>query len=136
LSRNAIPPRALAVWCGLLVLAFVNGTLREVALMPSLGEAPAHAVSSVTLSAAILVLAWSTIRWVHPVTAADAWRIGALWLAMTLAFEFLAGHYVFGNTWATLWADYDVLHGRLWIVVLITTFVAPVVAAASARQRI
>jgi len=55
--------------------------------------------------------------------------IGVLWLVLTLAFEFLAGHYVFGNPWSRLWTDYDVLRGRIWILVLVTTLVAPVIAA-------
>jgi hypothetical protein len=44
---------------------------------------------------------------------------------MTVAFELLAGHYLFGNTWERLLADYNVLRGRIWVLVLITTFLAP-----------
>jgi hypothetical protein len=121
--------RALAVWLGLLVLAVVNGAFREAVLVPRFAETAAHAISSLTLSAAILGLSWCAIRWMRPRSAADAWRIGAVWLALTLAFEFLAGHYVFGTPWPQLRADYDVLHGRLWVLVLVTTTVAPVIAA-------
>ena len=117
--------RAVVAWCGLLVLAFVNGAVREAALVPVLGDTVAHAVSSITLSAAILVLAWATIGWIAPASAAAAWQVGALWLALTLAFEFLAGHYLFGNPWNRLLADYNVLRGRIWIVVLLTTLCAP-----------
>jgi hypothetical protein len=46
-------------------------------------------------------------------------------VALTLAFEFLAGHYLFGNPWSRLLEDYDVFRGRIWILVLITTAVAP-----------
>ena len=54
----------------------------------------------------------------------DAWTIGVMWLAMTLAFEFLAGHYFFRTPWATLLADYNLLAGRLWILVLVATVTA------------
>jgi hypothetical protein len=121
--------RGLVVWCGLLVLAIVNGALREATLVPSIGDAPAHAVSSLTLSAAILALSWLTIGWIAPASSLDAWRIGGLWLALTLAFEFLAGHYLFGSSWDRLLADYNVLRGRIWIAVLVTTAVAPFIAA-------
>jgi hypothetical protein len=121
--------RALAVWFGLLLLAFANGALREIALVPSVGDTIGHAVSSVTLSAAIVLLAWFTIAWIHPTSTADAWSIGILWLALTLAFEFLAGHYVFGTPWNNLLADYDVLAGRIWVLVLVTATVAPLISA-------
>ena len=121
--------RALLVWFGLLLVAFANGAVREIALIPSVGEAPAHAISSITLAAAILVLSWFTITWIRPASISDAWTIGIVWLALTLAFEFLAGHYVFGNPWSQLWADYNVLRGRIWIAVLVATLVGPVIAA-------
>jgi hypothetical protein len=41
----------------------------------------------------------------------------------------LAGHYVLGAPWPRLLADYDVIHGRIWILVLITTVTAPAIAA-------
>jgi hypothetical protein len=124
-----MPGRAFLVWLGFLVLAFVNGAIREAALLPRLGDGPAHAISSVTLSAAILILSWFTIPWIRPASASNAWRIGALWFTLTLAFEFLAGHYLFGDPWSRLWANYNVLEGRMWVLVLMTTLVAPVIAA-------
>jgi hypothetical protein len=125
--------RAIVVWCGLLVLAFANGGVREVMLVPALGDTVAHAISSIMLSVAIVVLAWMTIGWIAPATPAAAWQVGALWLALTLAFEFLAGHYFFGNPWSRLLADYNVLRGRIWIVVLLTTVCAPYATARVAR---
>jgi hypothetical protein len=121
--------RALLVWLGLLAIAFANGAVRELVMVPRLGSLPAHAISVGTLSLAIVIVTWTTIGWMQPRSLADAWRIGALWLALTLAFELLAGHYVFGAPWSRLLADYDILRGRIWIVVLITTVTAPVIAA-------
>jgi len=121
--------RAIVVWCGLLVLAFVNGALREAVLVPAFGDTVARAASCVMLSAAIVALSWLTIDWIAPPSSAAAWQVGLLWLALTLAFEFLAGHYVFGSPWSRLLADYNVLRGRIWIVVLFTTLCAPYVTA-------
>ncbi len=67
----------------------------------------------------------------RPTTARDVWRIGALWVALTPAFEFLAGHYVFGTPWHQLLADYNVLRGRIGVLVFITTTVAPWLTAQS-----
>jgi hypothetical protein len=49
---------------------------------------------------------------------------------LTLAFEFLAGHYLFGHPWATLLADYNLARGRIWLLVLVATLLGPVLAYA------
>ena len=46
-------------------------------------------------------------------------------MVLALAFELLDGHYLFGNPWNQLLDDYDVLRGRIWILVLVTTAIAP-----------
>jgi hypothetical protein len=117
--------RALAVWFGILVLANLNGAARQVLLIPRLGETAGRAVSTLILSGGVVVLTWLTIRWIGPGSTGDGIRIGVLWLGLTLGFEFLVGHYVFGNPWSVLLADYDVSRGRIWIVVLVLTLVAP-----------
>ena len=117
--------RASAAWIGLLVMAVLNGGVREWALTPWLGDAAAHRLSTITLCALILVLAWLAIPWIGPGTPGDAWTVGLAWVTLTLAFEFLAGRYTFGRPWAELLADYDVLAGRIWPLVLVTTLMAP-----------
>jgi hypothetical protein len=118
-------PRALEVWLLLLAVAFANGAFRVVVLIPRLGEYPAHIVSSVSLSVFIVLLARFTAGWMQIDTARSALLVGAVWLACTLAFEFLAGHYVFGSPWEKLLAEYQVQHGRIWVLVLAATFSAP-----------
>ena len=122
--------RALLVWLGLAILAVLNGWFRESVLIPRLSEAAARAVSTLLLSAIILVVASLTIEWISPRPHLDAWRIGALWLAMTLAFEFVAGHYLFRVPWHQILADYNIFGGRIWILALLVTLIAPAAAAA------
>jgi len=117
--------RALLVWLSLVVVAIANGSVRQYLLLPVVGEHPGHVVSSISLSLLILLVAWLAIRWIGPATAADAWLIGLVWVLATIAFEFLAGHYLFGNPWSKLLADYDVRQGRVWLLVLLATAVAP-----------
>src|ERR1051326_8093797 len=109
--------RSFVAWCGLLLLAIINGALREAVIIPRVSERAAHAISSVTLCAAIVIVSWFAIGWIRPLSAWQAWRVGSVWLALTLAFELLAGHYVFGNSWERLLADYNLLEGRLWVLV-------------------
>jgi hypothetical protein len=117
--------RAGAAWFAIMLIAIVNGTARDILLVPRLGDPVARAVSCLTLAALIVLVTWVSLRWIHPASLGDAWTIGVMWLAMTLAFEFVAGHYLFHTEWSTLLADYNLLAGRLWILVLVTTTVAP-----------
>jgi len=117
--------RAVLIWCALLVIASINGLAREAVLIPRIGDVAGRAVSTLALSAFIVIVTWSSIAWIEPRSAHGAWTVGIIWLTLTLAFEFLAGHYLFHNPWRRLLEDYDVLRGRIWILVLITTLVAP-----------
>jgi hypothetical protein len=118
--------RSLLVWCGLLTLAVANGTLRETVLTPRFGSGTAHVISSALLSTLIVVVGWFAMPWIGPATLQDAWVIGVTWVTLTVAFEFLGGHFLFGKPWKLLAADYNVLAGRIWIMVLIATFIAPI----------
>lgn len=124
-SRFHMTVRAFLAWLLMLVLAIVNGAFRQGVLIPQFGERGGHVVSTLLLSLLILLAAWLSIPWVRPETPRDTWFIGIGWLVLTLAFEFLAGHYLFGDPWATLLADYNVAAGRIWILVPIATLLAP-----------
>jgi hypothetical protein len=120
--------RIVIAWCVLLAAAIGNGALREVLIAPHTSELAARAVSAITLSAAILILSWFLVPWIGPVTSAEALRVGGVWVALTVAFELLGGHYVFGASWTQLFADYNVLAGRIWVLVLVTTMAAPFIS--------
>jgi hypothetical protein len=121
-------PRIVLIWCGLLFLAILNGGFREAMLVPRVGRGLGNAVSTVILSALIVAAGWISIPWIGPRSLQDAWTIGIAWVTLTLAFEFLAGHFVFGKPWAELLADYNLMAGRIWIMVLIVTLMIPIVA--------
>lgn len=120
--------RALAIWFVLLLVAVLNGAFREAVLTPRMGRGGAHALSTVMLSALILLVGWLSMPWILPRTLQDAWTVGALWVGLTIAFEFLAGHFVFGRPWNELLADYNLLAGRIWLMVLVVTLMTPVFA--------
>ncbi|CAN5892052.1 hypothetical protein BH24GEM1_BH24GEM1_13570 [soil metagenome] len=117
--------RALAVWFGILMLAVLNGGVRDTWLSPRLGDAVGRAISTLLLCGLIVLATWLTIRWIGPATRNEALRVGALWAALTLAFEFGVGHYGFRKPWPELLADYDLSRGRIWIAALVVTLFAP-----------
>jgi hypothetical protein len=123
--KRTMVKRSLVVWVMMLVAASVNGAIREALLIPAIGDAAGRAISTVALCVLVLLLTWLTIRWIEPRSSRDAWIVGALWVALTLGFEFLAGHFLFGEPWGQLLEEYNVFRGRIWILVLVTITIAP-----------
>ncbi len=117
--------RALAVWLLLLVAAISNGFIRQAFLVPAAGETAAHIISTVMLSVLIFGIGWMLSSWLDLASSREAWIVGGAWLLLTCAFEFLAGHFLFGAPWSKLLADYDLSRGRIWILVLIVTTLTP-----------
>ena len=117
--------RALAVWLLLLILAVLNGGLRDTQLSPRLGDTVGRGISTLLLCGLIVLATWLTIGWIRPGGSREALAVGALWVALTLAFEFGVGHYGDGKPWPELLADYDLSRGRIWITVLVVTLLAP-----------
>lgn len=116
--------RALAGWLLLAVLAFANGTLRALVYEGSLGSLRAHQLSTVIGIALLGAGIWFlTRRWPF-VSAAQAWRTGLLWAAMTVAFEFTFGRSL-GYSWERLLADYAFWRGRLWGLIPLWLLFAP-----------
>lgn len=117
--------RATVIWLGILLLAIGNGALRELLISPRTSPQFGHVLSTVLLCVLIAAVAWFTIPWIAPATRSRALAAGGWWLGLTLAFEFLAGHYLFGDSWDKLLADYSIARGRIWPLVPLVTLVAP-----------
>jgi len=123
-------PRAIVIWVLLAVLAVATAGLRTGVITPRIGERWGHLVGTLIFCLVIFFVAWLSIGWIGPARHRDTMYIGILWVVMTVAFEFLAGHYLFGNSWDKLLADYNLARGRIWVLVLISTYLAPRLAAA------
>ena len=119
--------RYLFFWLILAVVAVINGTLRQFTYGRHLPELTAHQVSTVTGILLTGVTVWMLNRFWPIGSAKEAWIIGACWLLMTIAFEFGFGHYVAGHSWSRLFADYNLLEGRVWSLFLVWTAVLPYV---------
>lgn len=117
--------KAFVVWILLLILAVLNGAIRDLFISPRLGEQAGHIISTVILCATIFLVAWLSIRWIGADSGRDALLVGIQWVLLTVAFEFMAGHYLLGHTWERLLADYNLLRGRIWVFVLAANLLAP-----------
>ncbi len=115
----------IAAWLGMVVLAILNAIIRESGYKKAVGDLAAHQISTFTLIVLSGIYIWIIIAKWPPRSGAQAILIGVIWLGLTEAFEFLAGHYVFGNPWSRILHDYNVFAGRIWILIPIWTLVAP-----------
>lgn len=117
--------RWIVAWLGAAVLGIVNGTIRELAYKDRVGESTANRISVATLIA-LLALYFSVLQRRWPLaTTRDALSIGAIWVALTVLFEFGFGHYVDGDSWEELLENYDVTEGNLWILILLWIAAGP-----------
>ena len=132
-ERKAARRPWIVAWLGGPLIGIANGTLRELGYKDRVGERTAHQISTVT-ALALFAVYFERLdrRWPLP-TARDALRVGALWLVLTVAFEFGFGRGVAHSSWEELLADYDVRRGRLWPLVLVWIALGPAIVRARRR---
>ncbi len=118
---------AFGLWLGMLVIAISNGFIGNAYITPRLGDYGTHVYKTLTFIPFIFLFAWLyTLQ-----TKGDLWLTNALivscfWVSLTVLFEFVFGHYILGNSWEVLLADYRIWQGRLWSLVLISEAIFPV----------
>lgn len=117
--------KAIGIWCILVVCAILNGLFREKILNPFLGQDIALPLSGIILSLLILAVTWLFIPFFGTRKPVDYWLIGVLWLGITLAFEFLFGHYVIGKSWQEILQVLNLFKGNLFLLTLLASTVAP-----------
>ena len=75
----------------MMAIETVHGVLRNRFLVPVIGDVGARQIGVLIGSALILAIAILLIGWIHPTSERSLLTIGALWLILTLAFEFGLG---------------------------------------------
>ena len=112
-------------WFGLAALGVGNGAARVALYDDRLSDDAAHQVSTVTATALFGAYTYVIDRRWPIVKARDALVIGAGWATATIAFELGFGHYVAGDSWSTLFHDWNVAAGRTWPLALASIAAAP-----------
>ena len=112
-------------WIPMVFIAIANGTVRQFGYGRFVNELTAHQISCFTGIILFLIYTFAvSVRW--PFENARQERIvGLIWLVLTIAFEFIFGHYAAGHTWDRLLQDYNILAGRLWALVLVALAFMP-----------
>jgi hypothetical protein len=115
----------ILAWAPMVLIAIVNAALRENVFAKRLSELQAHQVSTATGVLLFGIYIWVITRIWRPESSGQAFAIGLIWLGLTIAFEFLFGHFVMGHPWSRLFHDYNVFAGRVWGIILIWVMLAP-----------
>ena len=126
--------KAFVLWLVILMLAVANGILRDAVLAPALGRFAALMTSGLVLSLLILLVALLAAPWYGRLQADRYWLIGAMWLALTLGFQFGMCHFVQHKPWHELLDAYTFSGGNLWPAVLLMVVIAPRLAAWAIAQ--
>ncbi len=117
--------RYTLLWIPLVFIAIANGAIRDATYKNSLGELGAHQLSTLTGIILFGIYIWAIgLKW-RIESFRQAVVVGCIWLALTVAFEFLFFHYVAGHPWSVLLAAYNILEGKVWVLVPVFVAVAP-----------
>ena len=115
----------LVSWIPGIPIAIVNGLFRTSLYMQFLTELHAHQLSAVSFIVLFGIYVWFVLKWLKLSSAQEAFRLGLTWLVLTVIFEFLFGHFVMGHPWSSLFHDYNLLAGRVSVLVLIWIAATP-----------
>lgn len=117
--------RHILFWGVLMIVGVLNGILRVTTYGTLTSDLVAHQLSTIIgilLTGFIVWYLWK--RWPLE-TAREAWIVGGVWFLLTILFEFGFGHFIVGHSWQLLFADYNLLNGRIWLLFLIWILIMP-----------
>ena len=118
--------KSFIVWICFIPVAILNGGLREYVLARFVGEETALPVSGILLSMFIFLVTWLVLpRLAKDCGMKDCLAMGICWALLTVAFESAAG-IAGGSTVTEILAAYNPSTGNLWVLVLVTTMLSPV----------
>lgn len=120
--------RALAAWVLIIAAETVHGILRQWLLVPVVGDLRARQIGVLIGSAIIFAIAWALARWIDARSLRAQLAVGAVWVVLTLCFEYTLGR-LLGLPTERILADYDVARGGFMLFGLAFMLIAPALAA-------
>ena len=126
--------RWVLAWLGASVLGIVNGGVRDFAYEERVGETTAGQISTGTLIALLALYFWILQRRWPLASRREALSVGAIWVALTVLFEFGFGAAAEGLTWEQMLEPYDLTEGNVWLLVLVWIALGPAAVRARAKR--
>jgi hypothetical protein len=125
--------RAAAIWALIMAVESVNGTVRMLLIIPSIGERLGTKVSFFSAIILITIVSALSIEWIRPRGLEGLLAVGTLWALMTLAFEAFIIRPALQRPWESFFAEYDPLQGGLMGFGLAYMVAAPVISYSIVR---
>ena len=120
----ALALTAFGFWLVLAAIATAAGIVRQLWLVPIVGELRGHQAGTVVVASAFLGAIGVFVSRMR-LSPREALAIGIAWLLGAISFEFGFGHYVDGLSWTRLLSDYDLSEGRLLLLVWVVVGAGP-----------
>lgn len=128
--------KLLRAWLITLPFMIVNGIVRELVIKSVVSPAVAEAISVALGITIVVVVTRRVLRPLAGKSAADLVRASVTLVVLTVAFEFLFGHYVDRKSWSELVANYEIWNGKLWPVALAVIAAMPFVWGRWSREEV
>jgi hypothetical protein len=116
--------RACFVWLVIIAAESIQGTLRRLLTADDL---PARQIGVLAGALVVLAIAFLTLRQLDLQNTREAIAVGAIWVALTVAFDVALGAMT-GASWDRIASDFDVLHGGMLPFGLAVMLFAPLIA--------
>lgn len=109
----------------MIFIAIANGAVRQLGYGKVMSELSAHQIFCITGITLFFLYTFFLGRLWPLEKPGQARMVGVIWLMLTVAFEFIFGHYAAHQPWSRLFHDYNILAGRLWSLVLVVVAILP-----------
>ena len=117
--------RWTVAWIGGAAIGVANGIARDATYGRRVSQNAARQTSVMT-GIAVFAAYFQALQRRWPLAERrDGIRVGGIWLALTVLFEFTFGRLVAKKPWRELLADYNLARGRLWPLVLLWIWTGP-----------
>lgn len=119
--------KSVFAWFGLMILAVLNGAIRELGYKSAIGELPAHQLSTLTLIILFGIYFYFIFKKIKMTNNVNAWTVGIIWFSLTLLFEFGMGIFVNKQSLRELLHAYNLFEGQVWLFIPLWVLTAPYV---------
>ena len=120
--------KSILIWLLFIPVAILNGALREEILYNAFGNFTAQVISGILLSIGIILISWLLLPKLGKGEVQDYILIGIIWAILTNLFD-LIFILVENRPIDDFIAMFDVTTGNLWILVIITLLLTPILVA-------
>lgn len=112
-------------WLPGIPIAIINGSIRQYYFRNYMRELSANQLSVLSFIILFAIYVWYILPWLKLSSVREAFHTGIIWISYTVIFEFIFGHFVMKHSWEKLFYEYNILEGRLWIIILLWILLSP-----------